>query len=579
MIKLLPVFMALSVLADLSAATDRVPGDRSPDRVDIRLTADAQVVSAGDSIRVDIDVVAMPGGRNEAFALARALGGADHPHVLGPARIVRDTGVQSRPGDVVAGSPVYRFGRVFTLVTTGSGTIEIGPVTITWNEAAVSSNDATVFSAVPLDPEFDPSRSIMPIRSESRLDDGTVLIRRSGTAFLVAGHAIVTSYHVVMDAHRISVRMPSGRQVEIDRGWALDPERDIALLYVDQDAVSLENMKPLAMAGGDLRSSFTWSVGWRSGWLDRTVGVPLESDESDGDRRWTTTNPVRSGDSGSPLLTADGRVLGVITAGTVVQPRTEVLRREVCLAVDPRPLLEALTRGRPPEPLAGLTASESIRSDPFAMTFRAGTEFSIRRSRRLPAESEWIDTLYGVIERADADGDARLLYAAGMTARLSGRDSMAKSAFESALGVDPAHPDASYMLGLMSLQDRSFEIAAAHFERASESPMYHHLALYGLARSLMGLHRFDEAETLLRQVIDYDDRFAPALFDRGRIHVSRGRPDHASMAVVRLGAIDEYWGRRLKRIIDNPVFAPAPLSELPRMPLPDSPSAFMTPER
>jgi len=161
-----------------------------------------------------------------------------------------------------------------------------------------------------------------------------------------------------------------------------------------------------------------------------------------------------------------------------------------------------------------------------------------------------------------------------MTARISGRDAMAERAFETALAVEPGQPDASYMLGLMHLQTRSWEEAADRFELASTSPMYRHLALYGLARSLMGLHRFEEARLLLEEIIDYDDRFAPALFDRGRIDISHGRPESASMAVVRLGAIDEYWGRRLKHIIDNPVLAPAPLMEQPRMPLPDSPWAY-----
>ncbi|NNF02976.1 MAG: hypothetical protein HKN17_00810, partial [Rhodothermales bacterium] len=119
--------------------------------------------------------------------------------------------------------------------------------------------------------------------------------------------------------------------------------------------------------------------------------------------------------------------------------------------------------------------------------------------------------------------------------------------------------------------------AATLFEHAEASPMYRHLATYGLARSLIGLHRFDAADSLLRSVAAYDDRFAPALFDRGRIDIARGRIDHASLAVVRLTAIDGYWGRRLKRIIDQPLFAPSPLAEHPRMPLPESPWALARP--
>jgi len=140
----------------------------------------------------------------------------------------------------------------------------------------------------------------------------------SGTAFVVSPDGLLmTALHVVDEASNISVQLPKYQPLGADV-VAIDSEHDVALLNVP----SLPRPGPPALALGD---SHTLAAG--EGVL--ALGYPLPSSPQSpvfvvnkGIVSSVRTPagyvqidaPVNPGDSGGPVLTSDGRVIGVIDA-------------------------------------------------------------------------------------------------------------------------------------------------------------------------------------------------------------------------------------------------------------------------
>jgi S1-C subfamily serine protease len=142
-----------------------------------------------------------------------------------------------------------------------------------------------------------------------------------GSGFVIdkSGH-IITNYHVVENAEQIEVSFTNRDSVEA-RVVGRDPSTDIAVLKVDTDARAL---RPLGLGS---------SAGVRVGDSVVAIGNPLGFERSVTSgivsalhRPLTAPNDVtiddviqtdaaiNSGNSGGPLLAANGRVIGVNTA-------------------------------------------------------------------------------------------------------------------------------------------------------------------------------------------------------------------------------------------------------------------------
>jgi serine protease Do len=147
-----------------------------------------------------------------------------------------------------------------------------------------------------------------------------------GTGFVVRSDGFVlTNHHVIDGASSVSVTLPSGGDVSATV-VADDPEHDLAVLKVDADglpALTLGDSKDLAMGESvvaigfalDLSGGPTVTSGIVSS-LDRSIDVQ----NSDGNPKayhglLQTDAALNHGNSGGPLLTLDGRVVGVNVAG------------------------------------------------------------------------------------------------------------------------------------------------------------------------------------------------------------------------------------------------------------------------
>ncbi|WP_435176050.1 S1C family serine protease [Halorussus sp. AFM4] len=157
-----------------------------------------------------------------------------------------------------------------------------------------------------------------------RTSDGVALLRTpsgsQGSGFLYDDTHLVTNYHVVGDADRMSVQFDEETS-RVGRVAGRDPRSDLAVVEVSApdsaEPLSLVQSEPaigtrVAVVGSPygLRGSLTSGI--VSG-VDRQVPSPV------GDylipNAVQTDAPVNPGNSGGPLVNLSGKVLGVVNSG------------------------------------------------------------------------------------------------------------------------------------------------------------------------------------------------------------------------------------------------------------------------
>lgn len=143
----------------------------------------------------------------------------------------------------------------------------------------------------------------------------------SGSGFFVdtEGH-IVTNSHVVDNDGEIRVKLADGRTLEATR-LGNSPADDLALLQVDPNEV--RDIKPLPLADSDSLKTGQLAVAIGSPFrLQNFLSVGVVSGVGEGPALtnrpvpkmiWTNAK-LLPGNSGGPLLNADGEVIGVTTA-------------------------------------------------------------------------------------------------------------------------------------------------------------------------------------------------------------------------------------------------------------------------
>src|SRR6516165_4555875 len=134
-----------------------------------------------------------------------------------------------------------------------------------------------------------------------------------GSGFIVSTDGkIVTNHHVVGGASSAIVKLNSGAFFPVEGMLADDPENDIAVLKVNgKDLPHLNLADSDAVAVGQ----HVLAIGSPLG-LENSVSDGIVSgirNEADGKSWIQTTAPVSHGNSGGPLLTMDGKAVGVVT--------------------------------------------------------------------------------------------------------------------------------------------------------------------------------------------------------------------------------------------------------------------------
>jgi parallel beta-helix repeat protein len=139
----------------------------------------------------------------------------------------------------------------------------------------------------------------------------------TGTGFAVSADGkIATNYHVIEGASKIFVKLPNGRTVGIERVVAFDKRVDLAILQVrgvtlrplplgDSNAVKVGQEVCVMGSPLGLEQSFS-------------TGVVSAKRVMDGFEWIQITAPISPGNSGSPVMTRQGTVIGVATFTTKI---------------------------------------------------------------------------------------------------------------------------------------------------------------------------------------------------------------------------------------------------------------------
>jgi len=208
---------------------------------------------------------------------------------------------------------------VYAGVWSGSGTSATPTVTVTTAQPAAVTT--TTSSLTQLYTDVTPGVVDITVTSNAAAgglgqQGGTTQAEGSGFVFDTSGH-IVTNDHVVAGATAITVRFPSGETTKATLVGS-DPSTDIAVIKVDVPASDLhplslgssKNVQPgqeVVAIGSPFGLADSMTAGIVSA-IGRTIQAPNGYSIANSIQ---TDAPINHGNSGGPLLTTAGDVIGV----------------------------------------------------------------------------------------------------------------------------------------------------------------------------------------------------------------------------------------------------------------------------
>lgn len=195
------------------------------------------------------------------------------------------------------------------------------------------------------------SQDIEPIKVVTKGDIGT------GSGFITnQGHWVVTNRHVVENADRIIVRNGTGKIRHVAK-YFLDEQDDIALLYLDEPYpadYSVEMTDIIDPTGGDelfvMGFPLTSVLGSHHPSITEGI-VSKEAGFGDMPNHFLLTANLNEGNSGGPIFSRDGRVLGIAVAKldkTKVLETTGMLPEDVNVGIKGREVRRFLRTNVPP---------------------------------------------------------------------------------------------------------------------------------------------------------------------------------------------------------------------------------------
>jgi S1-C subfamily serine protease/regulator of sirC expression with transglutaminase-like and TPR domain len=137
-----------------------------------------------------------------------------------------------------------------------------------------------------------------------------------GTGFAIDKGLVATNLHVIGEARPISVTTADGKSLSVKAVYASDRALDLAILEVTGvELPALAIMEGEDVAGGEPIVVMGNPQGLK---YSVVTGVVSSTREFDGRRMIQLAIPVEPGNSGGPVLDAQGRVLGVVTMKSAI---------------------------------------------------------------------------------------------------------------------------------------------------------------------------------------------------------------------------------------------------------------------
>jgi len=138
-----------------------------------------------------------------------------------------------------------------------------------------------------------------------------------GSGFFVTNNGyIATNYHVVKGAVRVGVRLKTGNTVDA-KVVRVDTKNDLAILKIEGAQYKALTLQPSILIKRGMKS---YAMGFP---LPEMQGVEPKltdgivssiSGQNDEPTTFQISNPIQPGNSGGPLFSEDGKVIGVVTS-------------------------------------------------------------------------------------------------------------------------------------------------------------------------------------------------------------------------------------------------------------------------
>lgn len=424
-------------------------------------------------------------------------------------------------------------------------------------------------------------RSILPLIVETPIETRPEHFIGYGSSFLIAEDALVTAYHVVVNAKSIKTQLPNGKKLTLKKAWAIDPLRDVAILEIDREEVRKSGLKPLEIAPrafehGSLRltgeSTIVFTAGWPEGVQRTQAGILYGVDQFyDDEAIWLSSNHVRPGDSGGPLLDERGRVIGVISYAMAGHRKNAVPLENVATSTDPRPAMAVRLLKESPEGIGRYRQEHFFERNPHAMAAKVAALIAEFENPRERAFIGSVDPFLHDLDLAvtGQPDEARLHFLQGSVYQMLGEYPEASVAYGEALERRSRHYPAAYSLAYCQLALRSYEKAAELFDFITQFEPYEDLALYGLAQAEIQLLDYPHAIRHLQTVISDHPNFAPGLYLLGRAYLGLGNEALAAQILVKLKSTDSNWANLMDKTLTIPSFRPLQRYRMPATDVPD----------
>ena len=316
------------------------------------------------------------------------------------------------------------------------------------------------------------ARKVKPCVFLLEVHDGEDHVSSTGTAFAISADGLIaTNHHVVKGGSHFAAITEQGAKFKVARIVAEDPVADLAILQLEARDIlflALGNSneitvgKRVAVYGSPKGLAGSLSEGIISGKRANGDVIP-----HNGVELLQTTAAISPGSSGSPLLDAEGNVLGIMTLGSSgnLQNLNFAVPVEVLIRLRERATVLASTgkEDSPPAP----ELPRTTKNDPEEALY-ADPDF--KRLSDMQDTKDWIAALKLARQLSQKYPDAGAgHFACGYAAMRLGLDEQAETSFKRVLAIEPEDAASWYNVGCLLLRRDSTRPALTAFERSASS--------------------------------------------------------------------------------------------------------------
>lgn len=326
----------------------------------------------------------------------------------------------------------------------------------------------------------------------------------TGTGFFVTADGIlVTNYHVIENAGRVVAKSENGAMYAVLGILAAKPKADIALLRVEANKLAFLKLGNSQNAEVGQRIAVVGSPFGLEGTISEGI-ISAKRKLSTGEKMLQITAPISAGSSGSPVVDASGRVVGV---AAMLLRESQALNFAVPVEV-PKGLLDGLEPNVNPIAFGALPAvSEDIFDDKDFLaavrSYLAGDyaqALTLMKSiqDRFPNSEQFYMLLGFTFEEAGFLDDAITAFqqsiklkpdldpsweGLGTAYQKQGRNDDAVAAIKQAIKINPSNSGFWNRLGVFYNARRNVHEAVKAFEQAAKLDPNDPLPRYNLGRS------------------------------------------------------------------------------------------------